>query len=204
MKATFYYNYILIGDVLLVSTDSSSLPTHSKSIDNVTVVYSGDKVVGINIFNFSEYGKLKTNGRILLPPNSLVDIVNLKIAPFGIEPIDYVTETGFKVGEIIDCVEHPESDHLHILKVDLGKEVLQIVSSAVNVRVGLRVVVAPIGTHMIDDSVIKEGKLLGVESYGMCCSPKELGIDGDFMPHNLLEVDDNIELGSDFFTLKTF
>jgi tRNA-binding protein len=203
MKATFYYNFYLIGDVLLVSTDSINLPTSSKTIDDTTIIYSNDKVVGINIFNWSQYGKIKSEGRIILPPRQMIDIVNVKIAPFGIEPIDYVEETGFKVGEIIDVDIHPSSDHLHILKVDIGKEVLQIVCGASNVKVGMRIVVATVGTHMMNDVEIKDGMLLGVMSQGMCCSPRELGIEGNFLPHHLLEVDSSVPLGSDFFSLTS-
>lgn len=203
MKARFYYNFYLIGDVLIVSTDSESLPTSSKTIDDTTVIYSGDKVVGINVFNWSQYGKIRSEGRIILPPKQMIDILNVKIAPFGIEKIDYVNETGFKVGEILDVDIHPSSDHLHILKVDIGREVLQIVCGAVNVKVGMRVVVATIGTHMMNDVKIKDGFLLGVESHGMCCSPKELGIEGNFLPHHLLELDSSTPIGSDFFSLSS-
>ena len=52
MKATLFYNYQLIGDVLLVNLDSELLPTRSETKDDVTLVYSNDKLVGINIFIF--------------------------------------------------------------------------------------------------------------------------------------------------------
>ena len=63
------------------------------------------------------------------------------------------------------------------------------------------VVVATIGTTMMDGTVIKPGKLLGEISNGMCCSPKELGIKIEYPPHHLLELED-VEIGQDFFSLK--
>ena len=202
MKASIFYNYHLLGDVLLVNIESEIIPTHSVSKGDVTVVYYNDRVVGINIFNFSNIIKFKTEGRIILPPDTLIDIINDKCVDFGIEKIDYVHESGFKVGKIISVEEHPESNHLHLLKVDLGSEVLDIVCGAKNVKENMHVVVATIGTTMNDGTVIKKGELLGEVSYGMCCSPKELGLKIDYPAHYLLEVDESIPLGSDFFSLE--
>lgn len=202
MEATLFYNYKLIGDVLLVNLDSELLPNHFEKHDDVTLIYSNSKLVGINIFNISNVLKLKTEGRIILPPNSLIDIINDKCASLGIDKIDYVSSSGFKVGKIISCEEHPESNHLHCLKVDIGNEVLDIVCGAKNVKVGLNVVVATIGTTLMDGSVIKKGQLLGEESYGMCCSPKELGLNIPYPPHHLLELDDDVTLGQDFFSIE--
>ena len=201
MKATLFYNYQLIGDVLLVNLDSELLPTRSETKDDVTLVYSNDKLVGINIFNFSENIKFKTQGRIVLPPDTLIDIINDKCAKFNIEKIDYVKESGFKVGKILSVEEHPESSHLHLLQVDVGSEVLDIVCGARNVKENMKVVVATIGTTMMDGTLIKKGSLLGEESFGMCCSPKELGLNIDYPPHHLLELDDSVEIGQDFFSL---
>ncbi len=202
MKATLFYNYHLIGDVLLVNIDSDLLPNHSLSKDDVTLIYSDENLVGINIFNFSKIVKFKTEGRIILPPDTLIDIINDKCASFNIEKIDYIKESGFKVGQIISVEEHPESKHLHCLKVDIGNEVLDIVCGALNVKENMKVVVATIGTTMMDGSKIKKSELLGEESFGMCCSPKELGLKIDYPAHHLLEVDSIVPLGQDFFSLE--
>ena len=82
------------------------------------------------------------------------------------------------IGQIKTCEEHPDSDHLHVLNVDVGNEVLQIVCGAPNVRVGLKVIVALPGANLTAiDVVIKKGTIRGVESNGMCCSLSELGVD---------------------------
>ena len=201
MKATYFYNRKLIGDVLLIIIDNDAPTTHIETKDDVCVIYNNDKVIGINIFNISEVVKFKNEGRILLPSNTVIDIVNNKLEQFGIEKLDYVNETGFKVGKILTVEEHPESSHWHCLKVDIGTEVLDIVCGAVNVKENMLVVVATIGTTMMDGTTIKPGKLLGEVSNGMCCSPKELGIKIEYPPHHLLELED-VEIGQDFFSLK--
>ena len=66
----------------------------------------------------------------------------------------------------------------------------------------MKVVVATIGTVMMDGTVIKKGELLGEVSYGMCCSPKELGLNIEYPAHHLLEIEEDIELGHDFFSLQ--
>lgn len=80
------------------------------------------------------------------------------------------------VAEIKECEEHPDSDHMHVLKVDCGeKELIQVVCGAPNVRVGLKTAFVKVGGH-IDGVEIKSRPLRGILSNGMCCSGRELGI----------------------------
>lgn len=203
MKASLFYNYHLIGDVLLVDINNELTPNRSVSRNDVTIVYANDQIVGINIFNVSNVIKLKAEGRIILPPDFLIDFINDKCSEFGIEKIDYVKESGFKIGRILSVEEHPESTKLHLLKVDIGTEVLDIVCGAYNVKENMKVVVATIGATMMDGTRIKKGELLGEVSYGMCCSPKELGLNIEYPAHHLLEIDEMVPLGQDFFSLQS-
>ena len=90
--------------------------------------------------------------------------------------------TNLVIGEILECVAHPDSDHLHILKVDLGPKygVEQIVCGAPNARKGLKVIVARVGAKL-PEIEIKKGVIRGVESNGMCCSLLELGVDAKYL-----------------------
>lgn len=88
--------------------------------------------------------------------------------------------TNLIVGEVLECVNHPDSDHLHVCKVDIGNEVLQIVCGAPNVRQGLKVIVAQVGA-VLKEITIKKGVIRGVESNGMLCSLRELGIESKFL-----------------------
>ena len=88
--------------------------------------------------------------------------------------------TNLVVGKIVKCVDHPDSDHLHVCNVDIGKEELQIVCGAPNAREGIKVVVALEGAKL-PGGEIKKGKIRGVESNGMMCSKAELGLDNKFL-----------------------
>ena len=85
------------------------------------------------------------------------------------------------VAEVLECEAHPNSDHLHVCKVTDGKETFQVVCGAPNMRQGIKTAFAKIGAEIpafLDKNgnpeKIKKGKLRGVESFGMCCSEKEL------------------------------
>ncbi len=90
---------------------------------------------------------------------------------------------GVVVGEVLTCVPHPNSDHMHVCTVNLGEgEPAQIVCGAPNVAAGQKVVVATIGTKLYDGDeclTIKKSKLRGVESCGMICAEDEIGIGTD-------------------------
>ena len=88
--------------------------------------------------------------------------------------------TKLVVGKIIKCIDHPDSDHLHVCDVDIGTEVLQIVCGAPNAREGITVIVALVGAKL-PGGEIKKGKIRGVESNGMLCSKAELGLDNKFL-----------------------
>ncbi len=93
--------------------------------------------------------------------------------------------TGVVVGEIKECAQHPDADRLRVCQVDAGTgTLLNIVCGAPNARVGIRIPVATVGALLPPGAdgkpfAIKLGKLRGVESQGMLCSAKELGIDED-------------------------
>ena len=105
-----------------------------------------------------------------------------------------INATKLVIGEVIECVDHPDSDHLHLCKVNIGKEVLNIVCGAPNVRKGIKVIVAQDGAEL-PEKTIKKGVIRGQESNGMLCSIAELGIE-----HKFLKPEDKAgiaELGAD-------
>ncbi len=87
---------------------------------------------------------------------------------------------GLYVGKVVTCEMHPNSDHLHVTTVDLGRDELsQIVCGAPNVAAGQKVIVADLGCVLYDgdkEFVIKKSKLRGVESCGMICAEDEIGV----------------------------
>lgn len=108
--------------------------------------------------------------------------------------------TKLVTGEVIECIDHPDSDHLHCCKVNVGKEVLDIVCGAPNVRKGLKVVVALDGAKL-PGGEIKKGEIRGAMSNGMLCSKAELGLDNKYLVEEdhtgIHELPENTEVGLD-------
>ncbi|MCR5594796.1 MAG: phenylalanine--tRNA ligase subunit beta [Lachnospiraceae bacterium] len=102
------------------------------------------------------------------------------------------------VGEIVSCEDHPDSDHLHVLKVDAGDQVYDVVCGAPNARLGIKTAFVKVGGQ-VGDMKIKAAKLRGVESFGMCCSAKELGISDDHS--GIMEIDPSYANGTDLKTI---
>ncbi len=133
------------------------------------------------------YEWLKQYLKTDLTPQQIAD----KLTSIGLEVEDLETPVLPIAAKIVECVAHPDSDHLHILQVDDGSGKLrQIVCGAPNARVGLVSALALPGCK-IGDTIIQNGKLRGVESKGMMCSGKELGINDDHS--GIIELDEKQE-----------
>lgn len=108
--------------------------------------------------------------------------------------------TNLIVGEVIECSNHPDSDHLHVCKVDVGNEILDIVCGAPNCRKGIKVIVALNGAKL-PGGEIKKGMIRGQVSNGMLCSIAELGLDHKFLKEEdikgICELPLDTKVGSD-------
>ena len=111
-----------------------------------------------------------------------------------------IPATNLVIGEVLECEEHPDSDHLHVCKVNVGTEILDIVCGAPNCRKGLKVIVALVGAKL-PGGEIKNGKIRGVESNGMLCAMSELGLDSKFLNESdysgIYELDVDAPVGKD-------
>ena len=87
---------------------------------------------------------------------------------------------GVVIGHVETCEPHPDSDHMHVVTVDVGAgEPVQIVCGAPNIAADIKVPVATVGAVLPGDFKIKKSKLRGIASCGMCCSKRELGMGAD-------------------------
>ena len=118
-----------------------------------------------------------------LAPERLADaLTSIGLETGSVEKVESIRGglRGIVVGKVLTCVEHPNSDHLHITTVDLGDGVpTQIVCGAPNVAAGQTVVVATVGTTLYDgdkEFKISKSKIRGVESFGMICAEDEIGV----------------------------
>ena len=122
-----------------------------------------------------------------------------------VEKVDFYGEEleNVVVGKILEITQHPNADKLVVTKVDVGSEVIQVVTGAKNVSVGDYIPVARIGAKLPGGIKIKKGKLRGELSEGMMCSAEELGIDEHFVDEYkkngiyILDHEDSYELGKD-------
>ena len=104
------------------------------------------------------------------------------------------------IGEVLECEDHPDSDHLHVCKVNIGEKTTQIVCGAPNVRKGLKVIVALPGAVLPGDFEIKASKIRGVESNGMICALFELGLEeknDENYARGIEELDKDAPVGAD-------
>ena len=103
-------------------------------------------------------------------------VENMSLHSTEIETYNALTKaTKVVIGKVLECIPHPDSNHLHVCKVDIGKEILQIVCGAPNCTEGIKVIVALVGCEL-PNIFIKQSVIRGVESNGMLCSLQELGI----------------------------
>ncbi|MBP3284912.1 MAG: phenylalanine--tRNA ligase subunit beta [Clostridia bacterium] len=134
-----------------------------------------------------------------------VDISNIDVSKLALSftmstaEIEEVTYMGKEinnvvVGQILTCEEIPESKKLHKLTVDTGSEVVQCMCGAPNARVGIKIPFAKVGGSVIGMK-IGAAKLAGYDSFGMCCSGKEIGFSDDHS--GLLEFEDSVVVGTD-------
>ena len=111
----------------------------------------------------------------------------------------FINATHLVVGEVLECEDIPDT-HLHLCKVNVGDEVLDIVCGAPNVRSGIKVIVATNGAQL-PGGEIKKTSIHGYESNGMLCSIKELGLDNKFLTdkdiEGIHEFSNDVEVGSD-------
>lgn len=121
------------------------------------------------------YNWLKDYLDINISPQQLED--KLTFAGIEVEAVEKLGEelNQIKVAKILECKDHPGSDHLSICQVDDGKETVQVICGAPNCATDQKIAFAPVGTQ-IGDFKIKKAKLRGEVSFGMICSEQELGI----------------------------
>lgn len=133
-----------------------------------------------------------------LDTNADLDTIVKTLTKIGLEVEEVINPAenlkGFITARAENVTMHPDSDHLHLLSVNTGKEHLQVVCGAPNVKEGMVGIFAPVGTLIpCYNEVLKVGKIRGIESFGMMCSEKELGIGQDHS--GIIELDNNTPIG---------
>ncbi len=157
------------------------------------------------------YNWIKDYLNLDLSPDQVSDaLTSIGLETGGIEEVQTIKGglEGLVIGKVLTCVDHPNSDHLHVTTVDLGSgEPVQIVCGAANVAAGQHVVVATVGTTLYDGDqsfVIKKSKIRGEASMGMICAEDEIGIGSSH--DGIIELPESAvpgTLAKDYYNIKS-
>ena len=136
-----------------------------------------------------------------LDTESSLDALGEKLTVIGLE-IESIEDRAkalepFTVGYVIEASQHPNADRLRVCRVDTGKGEVQVVCGAPNARTGMKGVFAPAGTRIPGTGVeLKETSIRGVDSRGMLCSEREMGLSQEH--DGIIELPDDAEVGASF------
>ncbi|HEP1519750.1 TPA: DUF4479 and tRNA-binding domain-containing protein [Streptococcus pyogenes] len=202
----FAYNKEQVGDVLMVILqDTKDIKRQVERKGKVARVFAEEsgKNLAWNIFEASSLITIEGNGQIFLTDEDLARL-NAELAKEGFsERLEPTVGPVFVVGQIVEMVAHPDSDHLNICQVAIGEnQTVQIVAGAPNAALGLKTIVALPGAIMPNGSLIFPGKLRGEESYGMMCSPRELALPNAPQKRGIIELDELAVVGEAFDLAK--
>lgn len=202
----FTYNKEHVGDVLMVvAADNQGAKLTAERKGNVARIYREDngQTVAWNIFQVSNRMNIEGCGQVYLTDEQ-VAVLNQELteAGFAAELIND-HEPKFVVGEILEMVAHPDSDHLNICQVQVAADkAVQIVAGAPNAKVGLKTIVALPGAMMPKGNLIFPGELRGEKSFGMMCSPRELQLPNAPQKRGIIELADSETVGAAFDPAK--
>ena len=202
----FTYNKEHVGDVLMVIVaDGQGVKLAAERKGNVARIYRLDngETVAWNIFQVSNLFNITERGQVFLTDEE-ISILNQELSQAGFEP-ELVNDLSpkFVVGEIVEMVAHPDSDHLNICQVKVAADkVVQIVAGAPNAKVGLKTIVALPGAMMPKGNLIFPGELRGEKSFGMMCSPRELQLPNAPQKRGIIELASSEVVGTAFDPAK--
>ena len=198
-----FYNQEGISDTLLLTSGAASrYDVAIETKNGVTRVFDEktNTVIGYNIAGISNHIRFEKAGQQFLSEEEQAIVKTLiQEAGFDGEALDLSPKDTLVVGYVESCVPHEDSDHLHVTQTRVSQDtVLQIVCGAPNVKAGQKVVVATPGTVMPNGSIIWSGELRGVESHGMLCSARELGLENAPDKKGILVLNDDAVIGEPF------
>lgn len=189
-----FYNPEVLGDVLIVELGNDvGISQDTTQKDNVVRIFNekNDEAIGFNFFDLGEKLEIQNESGQVFLDDKQVDVLNDTLVKAGFsDKLEADKSPKFVIGHVDEMKAHPDSDHLHITQTDVGLDKpVQIVCGAPNIDEGQLVVVALPGAVMPTGKEIWPGELRGVDSYGMICSARELGIPNAPQKRGILVLD---------------
>lgn len=187
--------YLKEQDLLMVVFSLNQIPNKIIKEDDVVYLFFNEQIVGINLFHFSKIYHLAKAGMILPINDDLLNAINshLKLTQLTKSP------SGFVVALIKEIEDVEDSAHLHLVKITDGEKEMELVCGALNLKIGAKVVLAKEGTILPNGETLKATTIAGYLSPGMLCSKRDLGLDNHDYSHQLIIVNDDYQLGEDYF-----
>ena len=185
------------SDSLFVYFGGQKATTRKEDGNKVDKLFHQDEPIGYIIKQFSYYCKVRIAGELFLPNDEIVDLINDVLNSEGLENLDYINESGFVVGKIIDKQTLPKS---FLYKVDIGREICS--ESTFDLDKDDVVIVALNETYLVPGRMIKEYQIApGINSGGRICSNTDLNIapEDQLFP---VVIEEKVEIGQDFFKVE--
>ncbi|MFA5235546.1 MAG: hypothetical protein WC399_01630 [Bacilli bacterium] len=184
-RYSLFYQPLTLGDVLLIIFEPEAFPTRSLARGDVHLIYGGERLIGVNIFNFMALAKVHAHGLLTNVPPVLIGIINDKLANDGIDVFLPPYQSGFRVARVVEKKTPSE------VLVTLGHDVKVARGASGDLMVGQSVAVTLTGTLLPDGRVYH-----GQADEAMICSRKLFDPGLDDVP---LLVDDAFKPGDDYF-----
>ncbi|AZZ61496.1 DUF4479 domain-containing protein [Oenococcus sp. UCMA 16435] len=163
------YNSDTLITFLAPEEPDSSFETKKR----ITRIYKNGQTLAYHFTGIAPLGK----GPVKLTTKKIKELNELLLCTEFKPELVYDPAAKFVIGYVDSFVEHPDSDHMHVVQVKISpNKSVQIVSGSPNLRRGIKTVVCLPGAIMPSGKIIWPGKLRGVDSYGMMAAPKELGL----------------------------
>ena len=186
-----------VSDILTIFFGGNQVVSNRADKGNVGVLLSNNLPIGYIIKDFSKLCKIKINGMIFLPNDYLIDVINSCLSNAGLETLPYKASSGFVVGKV------NKKDKLiktYLYEVSLGKESVYS-ESTFDLKENSLVVVAKSGTYLLPGRMISEYKMRSYLCNARICSNDDLQINSSDL-YAPVVIDEDIEVGSDFFTTE--
>jgi autonomous glycyl radical cofactor GrcA len=174
MNYRLFYNYHLLGDILIVIFDNEKENSRCVITKDIITIYSDDKLIGVNILNFSKIVKTKANGMIINPPNELIDIINHIFDDNHLERLSYQNDSGFYCYKVEKVM--PIDDVYDFVLLTDDKSQLSSITSYKNIKVDDFVAVAYQNYIISNGKIVKSKCYKGLTSNCHICSYCDLGI----------------------------
>lgn len=192
----FFYNHPATGDVLFLLLEPNRPVTRSVVKGNLTALYDGETLIGVNFFQISKTIKVKVNGMIPVPEKPMLDCINTILANASLPLLSPLASSGYQVMQVVALEEHPVDEKALLVTLSDGSKTYHTVSRDLTLSNGEKVVCALPGCIAYDGALIQKEVERNLPIEVHICSEKELKISEEekkaFRPSEEA-------IGSDFF-----